>query len=85
MATTPAIAAPIMFADFERVDIRVGTIVEVLIESVDEAGIGEGRAPHQGPDDAATIVRSPRELQVGQLVIARIVDTEGADLVGDVL
>ena len=69
----------------QRAEDRIGTVVEVLIEAVDDHGVGEGRAPHQGPDDASTIVRSARELQVGQLVIARIVDTDGADLIGDVL
>lgn len=69
----------------ERATDRIGTVVQVLVESTEEGDDGPlavGRAAHQGPDDAATIVRATRELSVGEFVLTRIVDTEGADLIG---
>lgn len=73
----------------QRAEERIGEIVEVLIEEVgvDELGpFALGRAGHQGPDDAATIIRNPSEAHaIGAFVRARVIDTDGADLVAESL
>ncbi|HEX6337855.1 MAG TPA: 30S ribosomal protein S12 methylthiotransferase RimO [Jiangellaceae bacterium] len=64
----------------QRAEDRVGETVSVLVESVDGV-VAEGRAAHQGPDvDGSTTVHGI-DAVVGDLVSARVVDTEGADLV----
>jgi ribosomal protein S12 methylthiotransferase len=63
----------------QRATERVGEHVDVLVESV-EGGDVEGRSAHQGPevDGATYLVR--KGPQVGEVVPAVVVDTEGADL-----
>ena len=80
----------------QRAEERVGEVVEVLLERV-HGRVGEGRAAHQAPEvDGSTTVRcedaparayagSPPALRVGDLVRARVVATEGVDLVADLL
>ena len=64
----------------QRAEERVGEVVEVLIESAD----GEGRAAHQAPDvDGTTVVNG--DVHVGDIVRAIVVDTEGVDLVADLV
>jgi ribosomal protein S12 methylthiotransferase len=65
-----------------RAEERIGTVVDVLIEEVDpRSGLAEGRAAHQAPEvDGACTVRGP-ELAVGELARARVVGTNGVDLV----
>ncbi len=78
----------------QRAEDRLGETVEVLVESVEgadevgEAGQGsdrvvEGRAAHQGPDvDGSTrVVGAPSAVRVGELLAARVVASEGVDLV----
>jgi ribosomal protein S12 methylthiotransferase len=68
----------------QRADERVGEEIDVLVESVDRSGVAEGRAAHQGPEvDGTTTVRPAPggRLTVGQLVRARVVATDGVDLV----
>ncbi len=73
----------------QRAQERVGESVEVLIESLGESGAMQGRAAHQGPDVDGTCVVAPpagRSLppaRIGDLVAARVVGTEGVDLVVD--
>ncbi len=72
----------------QRAEDRVGERVDVLIEGLDydddEWGYGVGRAGHQGPDDAATMVRlEGLEVAVGDLVTARVIGVEGVDLVAE--
>jgi ribosomal protein S12 methylthiotransferase RimO len=64
----------------QRAEERIGTTVEVLIESVD-GDVAEGRAAHQAPevDGSTTVVGAG--LRVGDLVWAVVTDTEGVDLV----
>jgi ribosomal protein S12 methylthiotransferase len=51
----------------------------------DNGASGEGRAAHQAPEvDGSTTVSGPG-LRVGQLVRARVVATEGADLVAELV
>jgi tRNA A37 methylthiotransferase MiaB len=66
----------------QRAEERVGTTVEVLVETVDPGG-AEGRAAHQAPevDGSVTLVDSPVAVRVGDLVSAKISATEGVDLV----
>jgi tRNA A37 methylthiotransferase MiaB len=65
----------------QRAEERIGETVSVLIEAAD----GEGRAEHQAPDvDGTTLVRG-EGLQVGDLVRAVVVDTDGVDLIADLV
>ena len=67
----------------QRAQDRVGELVEVLIESLGPRGAAEGRAAHQAPEvDGSTLVRG-RALRVGEIVTARVVGSEGVDLVAD--
>ncbi len=59
----------------QRAEERIGTTVSVLVEHPD----GEGRAAHQAPEvDGTTLVPGG---QVGEIVEAVVVDSEGVDLV----
>ncbi|NUT19750.1 MAG: 30S ribosomal protein S12 methylthiotransferase RimO [Hamadaea sp.] len=71
----------------QRAEERIGALVEVLIDTVVEGEI-EGRAEHQAPEvDGSTTLVSAAEavdlgaLQPGDLVQARVIATEGVDLV----
>jgi ribosomal protein S12 methylthiotransferase len=66
----------------QRAEERVGEAVEVLIEDCDaDRGGYEGRAAHQAPEvDGAVLVRGAG-LAVGDLVRARVVASEGVDLI----
>ena len=68
----------------QRAEDRIGEPVEVLVETVEnvDGGEVEGRAAHQGPEvDGSTRLTSPGSLRVGEMVLARVVGTDGADLV----
>jgi MiaB/RimO family radical SAM methylthiotransferase len=70
----------------QRAEERIGTFVDVLVESIefdaDEWPVASGRAGHQGPDDAGTIVRLERgDVAVGDIVRVEVIDVEGVDLV----
>ena len=77
----------------QRAEERLGETLEVLIESVDsveEDGGVIGRAAHQAPEtDGQVIVTADaeglRELVPGRMVRAKVVDTEGVDLVAECL
>jgi ribosomal protein S12 methylthiotransferase RimO len=64
----------------QRAEDRVGTSVEVLVESVD-GDVAVGRAAHQAPevDGSTTVVGTG--VRVGDLVRATVTDSEGVDLV----
>src|SRR5215218_2793711 len=75
----------------QRAEERVGEAIEVLVEEVSSDGgspVAEGRALHQGPDVDGT-TRLPagdhdsRPLRPGDLVSARVVASEGVDLVAE--
>jgi len=56
----------------------------VLVESVTPSGeSGEGRAAHQAPEVDGSTAVSGAGLRVGQIVAARVVATDGADLVAE--
>jgi MiaB/RimO family radical SAM methylthiotransferase len=71
----------------QRAEDRIGTTVEVLIETQELDEDGEptgrlvGRAGHQGPDDGSTIVIGAAS--IGDFVTANVVDTEGVDLLAE--
>jgi tRNA A37 methylthiotransferase MiaB len=74
----------------QRAEDRIGEHVRVLIESLeydaDEQPLGIGRAGHQGPEDAGTVVRlGDAAVAVGDFVEALVIDVEGVDLVADYL
>ncbi len=62
---------------------RVGERVEVLVERLDAGNAAEGRTASQGPDadGSTTLLDASRDVRVGDLVPATVVDTVGVDLV----
>ena len=74
--------------NIQRTEERLGERVEVLVEGIDQdTDELTGRAAHQGPDvDGATILRLHPGVQapaVGEIIAARVVDTEGIDLIAE--
>ncbi|GLP63385.1 ribosomal protein S12 methylthiotransferase [Streptomyces sp. SAI-126] len=69
----------------QRAEERVGETVHVLVESVDEEGV-HGRGAHQAPEtDGQVLLTSGEGLSVGRMVEAKVVGTEGVDLVAEPL
>ncbi|MFI0234974.1 30S ribosomal protein S12 methylthiotransferase RimO [Streptomyces sp. NPDC016845] len=68
----------------QRAEERLGETVEVLVESVDpEDGI-VGRAAHQAPEtDGQVRLTGGAGLSVGRMVEAKVIGTEGVDLVAE--
>jgi ribosomal protein S12 methylthiotransferase RimO len=72
----------------QRAEERLGTTVEVLVDTVADGEV-EGRAAHQAPevDGSTTLVAGPGTpadlavLRPGDLVRARVTGTEGVDLI----
>jgi len=74
----------------QRAEERVGSTVEVLVESVDgspvDGGRVEGRAEHQAPEvDGTTTVLGAGGCSVGDIVAARVVGFDGVDLIAEVV
>ena len=74
--------------NIQRTEERLGERVEVLVEGMDQdTDELTGRAAHQGPDvDGATILRLHPGVQapaVGEVIAARVVDTQGIDLIAE--
>ncbi len=84
----------------QRAEERVGEDVLVLVESVDDAEddedlvpgdpsavVVEGRAAHQGPEvDGSTMLSGDLAgISVGDMIRARVVGTDGVDLVAEVV
>jgi ribosomal protein S12 methylthiotransferase len=72
----------------QRAEERLGESLEVLVESVDPEGdTGEaavGRAAHQAPETDGQVIFTSREgLLPGRMVGAKVVGTEGVDLVAE--
>lgn len=67
----------------QRAEERIGSIVEVLLEQALEPGVFEGRAAHQAPEVDGTVQVRGDGLAVGAFVSARVVDSDGVDLVAD--
>ncbi|WP_351229152.1 30S ribosomal protein S12 methylthiotransferase RimO [Streptomyces sp. NPDC002133] len=80
----------------QRAEERIGETLEVLVESVFDADLDEeqdedeyaavGRAAHQAPEtDGQVIFTSADGLVPGRMVEAKVVGTEGVDLVADIV
>jgi tRNA A37 methylthiotransferase MiaB len=66
----------------QRAEERIGEPVEVLLEDV---AAGEGRAAHQGPevDGTTTVTGLPSGAKAGDVVVAVVTGSDGADLVAE--
>ncbi|MGW7044109.1 30S ribosomal protein S12 methylthiotransferase RimO [Streptomyces avermitilis] len=73
----------------QRAEERVGETVHVLVESIGSIDDDEGafgRAEHQAPEtDGQVLFTSGEGLTVGRMVEAKVVGTEGVDLVAEPL
>ncbi|WP_425828742.1 30S ribosomal protein S12 methylthiotransferase RimO [Streptomyces fractus] len=70
----------------QRAEERVGETVQVLVESVDEEDGVVGRGAHQAPEtDGQVRLTSGAGLTIGRIVEAKVVGTEGVDLVAEPL
>ncbi|MEN3585193.1 30S ribosomal protein S12 methylthiotransferase RimO [Streptomyces sp. ZYX-F-203] len=70
----------------QRAEERVGSTVSVLVESVEGPDGVLGRAAHQAPEtDGQVLLTSSEGLSAGLMVDARVVSTEGVDLVAEPL
>ncbi|SDK34102.1 30S ribosomal protein S12 methylthiotransferase RimO [Streptomyces indicus] len=66
----------------QRADERMGETLRVLVESVDDEDGATGRGAHQAPEtDGQVVFTSNQGLTVGRMVEAKVVGTEGVDLV----
>ncbi len=64
----------------QRAEERIGEELEVLVESVEDGEVG-GRAAHQGPEVDGTTYLAGSGAEIGEVVRAVVVETEGVDLV----
>jgi tRNA A37 methylthiotransferase MiaB len=70
----------------QRADERVGEAVHVLVESIDDEDGAVGRAEHQAPEtDGQVLLTSSEGLSVGRIVEAKVIGTQGVDLVAEPL
>nr|WP_245599445.1 30S ribosomal protein S12 methylthiotransferase RimO [Nakamurella lactea] len=69
----------------QRAEDRVGTRIEVLIDEIDDQDGGRtvvGRGAHQAPEvDGSTTLTDADGLELGDLVLATVIDTDGIDLI----
>ncbi|MEV6246165.1 30S ribosomal protein S12 methylthiotransferase RimO [Streptomyces sp. NPDC051742] len=74
----------------QRAEERIGETLEVLVESVDEEDGVIGRAAHQAPETDGQVLLTTSDgtspdLTPGRMVSAKVVGTEGVDLVAECL
>ncbi|CAM5702890.1 MULTISPECIES: 30S ribosomal protein S12 methylthiotransferase RimO [Streptomyces] len=70
----------------QRAEERLGEVVEVMVEEIDETGAVLGRGAHQAPEtDGQTLLSTDAEPEVGRMVEAKVIATEGVDLVAEPL
>ncbi len=83
MARVSRISALVDELMAQRAEDRVGTEVEVLVEGAEDEDFEcTGRAAHQAPEvDGECVFERGSGLEVGELVRAVVIGTEGADLV----
>ncbi|MEY9213379.1 30S ribosomal protein S12 methylthiotransferase RimO [Thermobifida halotolerans] len=68
----------------QRAEERVGSTVDVLIETELDEGAYEGRSAHQAPEvDGSTIVYADTRPRVGDIVPATVLTAMGVDLVAE--
>nr|WP_246039381.1 30S ribosomal protein S12 methylthiotransferase RimO [Glycomyces buryatensis] len=70
----------------QRAADRVGETMKVLVESVEDDGV-DGRGAHQAPevDGSIAIVGEVEGLQVGDYVTVKVIDSDGVDLVAEIV
>ena len=66
----------------QRAEERLGEVVEVLVESVEDGEV-VGRAAHQGPEVAGSTYLVDSTARIGDLVRASVVGTDGVDLIAE--
>lgn len=67
----------------QRAEDRMGSEVAVLVDDVDDDEV-VGRGAHQAPEvDGTTTLRNAAGITLGDLVRARVVGTDGIDLIAD--
>ncbi|MFJ8671844.1 30S ribosomal protein S12 methylthiotransferase RimO [Streptomyces sp. NPDC093589] len=70
----------------QRAEERVGESLRVLVDRTDDEDGVVGRAAHQAPEtDGVTLLSTDQELVPGRMVEAKVVASEGVDLVAEVL
>ncbi|WP_431041855.1 30S ribosomal protein S12 methylthiotransferase RimO [Streptomyces sp. P1-3] len=70
----------------QRAEERLGETVEVLVDRIDEEDGPVGRGAHQAPEtDGQTVLTGGADLEPGRMVVAKVVATEGVDLVAEPL
>ncbi|WP_030260604.1 30S ribosomal protein S12 methylthiotransferase RimO [Streptomyces violens] len=70
----------------QRAEERLGETVSVLVDRVDDEDGVVGRAAHQAPEtDGVTLLTTGQDLAPGRMVEAKVVATEGVDLVAEPL
>ncbi|MFF0742392.1 30S ribosomal protein S12 methylthiotransferase RimO [Streptomyces sp. NPDC004111] len=70
----------------QRAEERLGETLEVLVESIDDEDGAVGRAAHQAPEtDGQVVFTTSHGLTPGRMVLAKVVGTEGVDLVAEPL
>ncbi|GAA1887253.1 30S ribosomal protein S12 methylthiotransferase RimO [Actinomadura bangladeshensis] len=67
----------------QRAEDRIGSLVRVLLEDKGEEGGFEGRAEHQAPEVDGTVLVRGEGLALGEIVAARVVGSDGVDLIAD--
>ena len=68
----------------QRAEDRIGSEIHVLLEDKTSEGF-EGRAEHQAPEVDGTVLVRGEGLALGEIVTARVVASDGVDLVADLL
>ncbi|MEU6118225.1 30S ribosomal protein S12 methylthiotransferase RimO [Streptomyces sp. NPDC047117] len=70
----------------QRAEERLGETLTVMVDRVDDEDGVVGRAAHQAPEtDGVTLLTGSRDLVPGRMVEAKVVATEGVDLVAEPL
>ncbi|MEU8549324.1 30S ribosomal protein S12 methylthiotransferase RimO [Streptomyces roseoverticillatus] len=70
----------------QRAEERIGETIEVMVDRVDEEDGVVGRAAHQAPEtDGQVLLGTRPELAPGRMVVAKVVASEGVDLVAEPL
>ncbi|MFJ9409328.1 30S ribosomal protein S12 methylthiotransferase RimO [Streptomyces sp. NPDC101393] len=70
----------------QRAEERVGESLRVLVDRTDDEDGVVGRAAHQAPEtDGVTLLSTDQDLAPGRMVEAKVVASEGVDLVAEVL
>ncbi|MFC5752491.1 30S ribosomal protein S12 methylthiotransferase RimO [Actinomadura rugatobispora] len=66
----------------QRAEDRIGSEIRVLLEEKADGGV-EGRAAHQAPEVDGTVLVHGDGLPLGEIVTARVVGSDGVDLVAE--